>query len=89
VTVNFGFHRKSSVLGVKAGGVHNAEAIYDAKRIEDRSRVIALAIDARRKRFPKEDSFCYKPFVGRKTKDVWNIDSLETLKDYNLLDLSI
>jgi hypothetical protein len=89
VTVNFGFHRKSSVLGVKAGGVHNAEAIYDAQRIEDRSRVIALAIDARRKRFPKEDSFCYKPFVGRKTKDVWNIDSLETLKDYNLLDLSI
>jgi hypothetical protein len=89
VTVNFGFHRKSSVLGVKAGGVHNAEAIYDAERIEDRSRVIALAIDARKKRFPKEDSFCYKPFVDRSIKDVWNTHSLETLKDYNLLDLSI
>ena len=29
VTINFGFHRRRSVLGVKGGGVHNAAAVYD------------------------------------------------------------
>ena len=30
VTLNMGFHRRRSVLGVKGGGVHNKEAVYDA-----------------------------------------------------------
>jgi hypothetical protein len=33
VTVNFGFHRRKSVLGVQAGGIHNAVATYDVDRI--------------------------------------------------------
>jgi len=31
--------------------VHNAAAVYDAKRIRQRARVIGYAIDARRRRF--------------------------------------
>ncbi len=89
VTVNFGFHRRASVLGVKAGGVHNVEAIYDAERIKTRSRVIRLAIDGRKKRFPKEDSFCYQPFQDSKIDCLRDMHSLEELKDYNLLDLRI
>src|SRR5277367_6215546 len=40
VTLNFGFHRRKSVLGVASGGVHNAVAVYDEQRIRERSRVI-------------------------------------------------
>lgn len=53
VTVNFGFHRRKSVLGVEAGGIHNARAVYDAERIAERSKMIGYGIDARRRRRTK------------------------------------
>jgi hypothetical protein len=87
VTVNIGFHRRRSVLGVFGGGLHNAPAVYDATRIEERSRVIGYAIDARRKRFPDETPFVYQPQIGREYR--WDAAAKTGLKDYNLLDLSI
>ena len=89
VTVNLGFHRRSSVLGVKGGGVHNAPAVYDANRIHTRSRLIGYAIDARRQRFPDETPFAYQPFVESGETYLWNEEAKAGLKDYNLLDLSI
>ncbi|HYC65932.1 MAG TPA: phytanoyl-CoA dioxygenase family protein, partial [Reyranellaceae bacterium] len=61
VTLNMGFHRRKSVLGVTSGGIHNAKATYDAARIRERARVIGYGIDARRQRFPDEKQFVYKP----------------------------
>ena len=49
------------MLGVKAGGVHNEEAVYDAERIRERARLIGYGIDARRQRFPDETPYTYKP----------------------------
>jgi len=89
VTVNFGFHRRASVLGVHGGGLHNAPAIYDDARIQERSRLIGLAIDARRQRFPDEPPYVYKPFNDAGARYVWNDTARAGLKDYNLLDLSI
>ncbi len=89
VTVNFGFHRRSSVLGVTAGGVHNARATYDEERIRERARLIAYAIDARRQRFPDETPYDYQPFSGEEDNYRWNDQARASLKDYNLLDLSI
>lgn len=89
VTLNFGFHRRASVLGVTAGGVHNAVATYDEARIRERSRLIAYAIDARRQRYPHETPFRYAPFAGEEARYRWDASLLPTLKDYNLLDLSI
>ncbi len=89
VTVNFGFHRRASVLGVTAGGVHNARATYDEARIRERARVIGYAIDARRERFMHETPFVYQPFVGNEAEYRWNEAARADLKDYNLLDLSI
>ena len=89
VTVNFGFHRRSSVLGVAGGGVHNAPGVYDEDRIAKRSRWIGYAIDARRQRFPDEASFDYAPFVQSGERYRWNEDAKTGLKDYNLFDLSI
>ena len=89
VTVNFGFHRRRSVLGVTAGGVHNKPATYDAARIDRRARTIGYAIDARRQRFPDETPYVYKPFAGREDEFRWDERARADLKDYNLLDLSI
>jgi len=89
VTVNFGFHRRRSVLGIKAGGIHNKPAVYDAERIRERARLIGYAIDARRQRFPAEAPFAYKPHVDEGLSYRWDDKARADIKDYNLLDLSI
>ena len=89
VTLNFGCHRRRSVLGVSGGGIHNAPSVYDDARIRDRSRVIGYAIDARRQRFPEEVPFPYQPFVESGEWPVWDSAAKASMKDYNLLDLSI
>ena len=89
VTVNFGFHRRKSVLGVKGGGVHNAQAVYDGARIRERARLIGYAIDARRQRFPHETAFVYRPHVEQGLVYRWDEKARSEIKDYNLLDLSI
>jgi hypothetical protein len=89
VTVNFGFHRRKSVLGVKGGGLHNAVAVYDDARIRERARVIGYAIDARSHRFPDETPFVYRPHLEAGETHRWNAAAKAGLKDYNLLDLSI
>ena len=89
VTINFGFHRRKSVLGVVSGGVHNAVAVYDEQRIRERSRVIMYAISARQQRFPDEKPYQYKPFAGQEELYRWTSEVKAGLKDYNLLDLGI
>ncbi len=89
VTINFGFHRRKSVLGVVSGGVHNPVATYDDERIRERSRVIMYAIDARRRRFPHEKPYRYEPLAGREDEFRWTPEAKAGLKDYNLLDLGI
>ncbi|MFT4629823.1 MAG: ectoine hydroxylase-related dioxygenase (phytanoyl-CoA dioxygenase family) [Dinoroseobacter sp.] len=87
VTINFGFHRRSSVLDVLGAGMHSEAVVYDAAHIRQRSQVLGLAIDARRQRFPDQEAYHYKPLEG---EDVtWVAGSLASIKDYNLLDLSI
>jgi hypothetical protein len=88
VTINFGFHRRRSVLGALGGGVHNVPVVYDEARIDERSRVIACAIDARRQRYPDEPvgavSRARSPEPG-----LWNDAARAAMHDYNLLDLGI
>ena len=89
VTVNFGFHRRASVLNVESGGIHNDVAFYDDERINERSRLIAYAINARQERFPKETPFVYAPFKETLGDFKWSVDSKKDIKDYILLDLGI
>jgi hypothetical protein len=89
VTLNFGFHRRKSILGVMGGGVHNAAAIYDAARIQERARMIGYAIDARKQRFPDDTSYTYAPHTNDSETYTWDAEAKAGIKDYNLLDLSI
>ncbi len=87
VTLNFGFHRHRSVLGFEAGGIHNARSVYDAARIAERAKLIGYGIDARRQRFPNETPYNYQPHAGETYR--WDDAAKASIKDYNLLDLSI
>jgi Phytanoyl-CoA dioxygenase (PhyH) len=87
ITLNMGFHRRRSVLGVTGGGVHNAVAVYDADRIHHRARLIGYAVDARRQRFPAEAGFDYAPLRGETYP--WDEAAAADIRDYNLGDLSI
>ncbi len=89
VTVNFGFHRRSSVLGVDGGGIHSARQVFDEEVVTRRSRTIGYAIDARKQRFPDEEPYCYQPLADKASEYVWNDAARADLKDYNLEDLSI
>ena len=89
VTVNFGFHRYSSVIDVET--TYGEEpVVYDAERIFERSRVIAVGIDARQQRFPEEPPYIYQPMVGLEDDNRWNEATRENIvKDYDLRNLGI
>ena len=89
ITINFGFHRRRSVLHVRT--VHSGQqVVYDEERIRERSRVIALAIDARHQRFPLEDRYIYQPLAGEEDDNRWSEATRESLlKNYNFRDLAI
>ena len=87
VSLTFGFHRRVSVAGVLA----EAPIPYDDERIHRRARVIALAIDARRQRYPDEPRFGYQPLADEASANRWSDPGTRTevLHDYDLSDLGI
>ncbi len=90
VTINFGFHPRASVIGARGNGIHapgSDKLIYDEDRVRQRSRVLGLAIEARKQRFPAETPYDYKPLRGQSFE--WNDAARESLRGYNLLDLGI
>jgi ectoine hydroxylase-related dioxygenase (phytanoyl-CoA dioxygenase family) len=89
VTVNFGFHKRSSVFGVKGGGVHSESQVFDDEIINRRSKSIGYAIEARKAKYTNEDPYLYKPFNDSQRTYVWDDSARQDLKDYNLDDLSI
>ncbi|MDE0693950.1 MAG: phytanoyl-CoA dioxygenase family protein [Gammaproteobacteria bacterium] len=60
-TFVFGFHRRSSVAGVQGW----APEPYSDAYIASSSRLIPLAIDARKQRFPEERPYCYQPLADQ------------------------
>lgn len=89
VTVNFGFHRYSSVID-QQGVLSGAGNVYDQEYVRERCRSIAIAIDARAQRFPSEQRYRYAPFEGHEDENRYTADTRSTvLKDYVLRDLGI
>ena len=90
VTFNFGFHRRSSVLNVRRKRQDKPDLVYDEELVIQRSRMIALAIDARSQRFPDEPRYVYKPLAGQEDSNRWNETTRECiLNNRSLINLSI
>ncbi len=89
VTVNFGFHRRSSVLNVETRDFRNVKTTYDDALIRRRSRLIGWAINARRQRFPNETPYVYQPFAAAGEEFRWDEKARAAIKDYNAVDLFI
>jgi hypothetical protein len=90
ISLTFGFHRRSSVLGAKGALSEDEAVIYDEERIHQRSEVIGVAIDARRRYYPDEAAFNYQPMAGKESDLIFNRANWQrVIKDYNLKDLSI
>ena len=90
ITLNEGFFPRKRVLGVTARRLHGVVETYDLTRINERLRILLMAIDARRQRFPQEKAYVYKPLAGREDENRWNETARETvLKNYNQRDMFI
>ena len=91
ISLTFGFHRRTSVLGQKAAlAIEETNATYDEQRIFDRSAVIQVAIDARHQAFPNEPTFTYQPFAALQDQFRFTPQTLESvIRDYNTKDLAI
>jgi hypothetical protein len=89
VSLNLGFHPRSSVLGVRARGMDGTIQFYDEERIDKRSEMIGYAIDARRQRFPGEVAFEYLPHRQAGKTMRWNAMSRLEIMDYQVLDMLI
>ena len=90
VTINAGFFPRRRVLNVTTKRLTGETVTYDAERIDKRLRILLLAIDARRQRFPHEKSHVYRPLADRQDENRWSEAMRETvLKNYNQLDMFI
>jgi ectoine hydroxylase-related dioxygenase (phytanoyl-CoA dioxygenase family) len=91
ISLTFGFHRRKSVLGQKAAlSMEESGAVYDERRVFERSAVIQVAIDARRQAYPDEAAFSYQPFSGLQDQFRFTPETFErVIRDYNTKDLAI
>lgn len=90
VTLNMGFLPRKRVLDVTNTNFAGKTQTYDAERLHQRSRMIAVGIDARQQRFPEERRFEYKPLAGEEHLNQWNETTREqVVKNYNLLDVHL
>lgn len=89
VTVNFGFHRYSSVID-QVGKLSGNGKHYSEDYVTQRCRTIALAIAARAQHFPDETPYRYQPLAGQEAANHYNAQTrYEILHDYNVRDLGI
>jgi len=84
VTFIWGFFPRDAVLGVENDeGIDYQHDLYDEVRIEERMRIVQIAIDARHRRWPEEAPYRYAPFLGREEEARWSPELSRTLfRDY-------
>jgi len=90
VTLNAGFFPRARVQDVTVTHLDGRVVTFDSAQINERSRMIAIAIDARRKHFPNETPYCYQPLAGAQDDNRWCEETRRNVvKDYNLRDMYI
>ena len=80
MTIQFGFNRRRVVEGKTTKGYAGSQGglvTYTDEYIDERSRMIQLAISARSQRYPEEEPYVYEPYRGREGEAVWSEGCLE------------
>ncbi len=90
VTLNAGFFPRNRVQDMTVEHLDGRVVTFDDDHIHERSRMIAIGIDARRQRFPDEQTYTYQPLAGETEENRWNeVTRRSVVKDYNLRDMYI
>ena len=90
ITLNEGFFPRKRVLNVTTRRLQGNIETYDQARIDARCRMLQIAIDARRQRFPDEKAYVYRPLIGHEDENRWNEQTrASVLRNYNRLDMFI
>ncbi|MCY3858209.1 MAG: phytanoyl-CoA dioxygenase family protein [Gammaproteobacteria bacterium] len=90
VTVVHGFHMRSSVLGAETSFPAGSSVRYDEERVHRSSRLIPLAVDARRQYYKDEEPYLYKPLSHEIEENRFNDKTRDTLlKNYNMYALGL
>ncbi len=80
----------SSVFGFSGRPyLTNHDIFYDEKAIRERARMIGYAIDARRRHFPGEAPYRYRPHVEAGETFHWDEAARQATYGYQLKDLII
>jgi hypothetical protein len=90
VTLNMGFFPRSRVQDITATHLDGRVVTFTTEQIHERSRMIAIGIDARRQHFPNETPYRYQPLIGEEQQNLWNEQTRhDVVKNYNLRDMYI
>lgn len=88
-SLTFGFLPRSSVEGVTTRQLSGHEDTYDTARIRERSRMVPIAVNARRAWRPHEAPFVYQPFAGETDGVAWDQAARDYVKTCPKLNLHI
>lgn len=90
VTLNAGFFPRKRVMDMTVEHLDGRVITFDEAHIHERSRMIAIGIDARRQRFPDEAPYRYAPLAEQEEENRWNETTQATVvKNYNLRDMYV
>ena len=88
VTLNAGFFPRARVQDVTVTNLDGHVITFDTVHINERTRMIAIGIDARRQRFLDETPYRYQPLADKEDENRWCEETRRSaVKDYNLRDM--
>jgi len=88
-SITYGFLSRERVVGVSTKKLDGSLHTYDDRQVNERARMIPLAVDARRQRYPSEPIYRYQPSKGLAAENIWNEQARERIKTYHLQNVHI
>jgi hypothetical protein len=86
--LNAGFFPRARVQDVTVTNLDGHVITFDTVHINERTRMIAIGIDARRQRFLDETPYRYQPLADKEDENRWCEETRRSaVKDYNLRDM--
>ena len=90
ISVSWGFHRRSAVVGQHGHLMQPAHVVYDDDFVDKRADVIQVAIDARSQVYGDETPFEYQPRKDVADQYRWCPETFDkVIRDYNTRDIAI